>query len=57
MADYPALWYALWLIIAVFGVTTWYLRNFTTKVEMTKLSAYIGVIAMITMLIWTWKDF
>ena len=57
MADYPALWYALWLIIALFGVTTWYLRNFTTKVEMTKLSAYIGVIAMITMLIWTWKDF
>lgn len=57
MADYPALWYALWLIIAVFGVTTWYLRNFTTKVEMTKLSAYIGVIAMITMLIWTFKDF
>ena len=57
MADYPALWYALWLIIAVFGVTTWYLRNFTTKVEMTKLSAYIGVVAMITMLIWTFRDF
>jgi hypothetical protein len=57
VADYPALWYALWLIIAVFGVTTWYLRNFTTKVEMTKLSAYIGVTAMITMLIWTFRDF
>ena len=57
MAEYLALWYALWLVIAVFGVTTWYLRNFTTKVEITKLSAYIGVIAMVTMLIWTLKDF
>ena len=57
MAEYPALWYALWLIIAVCGVTTWYLRNFTTKVEITKLSAYIGVIAMSTMLIWTLIDF
>ena len=57
MAEYPALWYALWFIIAVFGVTTWYLRNFTSKVEMTKLSAYIGVLAMITMLIWTLKNF
>ena len=57
MAEYPALWYALWLIIAVCGVTTWYLRNFTTKVEVTKLSAYIGVTAMSTMLIWTLIDF
>ena len=57
MAEYPALWYALWLIIAVCGVTTWYLRNFTTKVEITKLSAYIGVTAMSTMLIWTLIDF
>ena len=57
MGEYPALWYALWFIIAVFGVITWYLRNFTTKVEMTKFSAYIGVIAMSTMLVWTLIDF
>lgn len=57
MAEYPGLWYALWFIIAMFGVITWYLRNFTTKVEMTKFSAYIGVIAMSTMLVWTLIDF
>ncbi len=57
MADYPTLWYALWVVISVCGVSTWYLKNFTKKVELTKLSAYTGVIAMTTMLFWTLIDF
>jgi len=57
VAEYPTLWYCLWVVISVCGVTTWYLRNFTTRVELTKFSAFIGVIAMLTMLFWTLIDF
>ena len=57
MAEYPTLWYCLWVVISVCGVTTWYLRNFTTRVELTKFSAFIGVIAMLSMLFWTLIDF
>lgn len=57
MADYPTLWYALWVIISVCGVMTWYLRNFTQRVELTKFVAFTGVIAMTTMLLWTIIDF
>ncbi|MDP7372694.1 MAG: hypothetical protein QF588_02280 [Candidatus Poseidoniaceae archaeon] len=57
MAEYPVLWYALWVVISVCGVLTWYLRNFTQRVELTKLSAFTGVIAMMTMLLWTLIDF
>lgn len=57
MADFPSLWYALWVVISVCGVLTWYLRNFTQRVELTKLVAYTGVIAMLAMLLWTWTDF
>ena len=57
MADYPPLWYALWFVISVCGVLTWYLRNFTQRVELTKFTAFAGVIAMTTMLLWTLIDF
>lgn len=57
MADYPTLWYALWVIISFCGVITWYLRNFTQRVELTKFVAFTGVIAMTTMLLWTLIDF
>ena len=57
MAEYPTLWYALWVVISVCGVATWYLRNFTHRVELTKFTAFTGVIAMSTMLLWTLIDF
>ena len=57
MADYPTLWYALWVVISACGVITWYLRNFTQRVELTKFTAFTGVIAMTTMLLWTLIDF
>ena len=51
------LWYILWVSVAIFGVLTWYLRNFTQRVQATKLSAMLGVISMITLVTWTWTDF
>ena len=52
-----ALWYILWVFVAIFGVLTWYLRNFTQRVQATKLSAMLGVISMLTLVTWTWTDF
>ncbi|MEC7255291.1 MAG: hypothetical protein VX043_04615 [Candidatus Thermoplasmatota archaeon] len=57
MAEYPTLWYGLWFVISVCGVLTWYLRNFTERVEQTRLTAFVGVIAMTTLLLWTLIDF
>ncbi len=51
------LWYILWVFVAIFGVLTWYLRNFTQRVQATKLSAMLGVISMLTLVTWTWTDF
>lgn len=57
MASYPATWYGLWFMVMFFGVTTWYLRNFSERVEATRLSALLGVVSMITLLSWTLIDF
>jgi hypothetical protein len=57
MTTYPASWYALWVLVMVFGVTTWYLRNFSKRVEATRLSALLGVASMLTLLLWTLIDF
>ena len=51
------LWYILWALVAFFGVLTWYLRNFTQRVQATKMSAVLGVVSMITLVTWTWTDF
>jgi len=57
MASYPATWYALWFMVMFFGVTTWYLRNFSERVEATRLSALLEVVSMITLLLWTLIEF
>jgi hypothetical protein len=57
MASYPPLWYGLMFIVSICGVSTWYLRNFTTKDELTKLVAFSGIIAMISLLGWTLAEF
>lgn len=57
MATYPATWYGLWVCVMVFGVTTWFLRNFTERVEATRLSALLGVMSMLTLLVWTFLEF
>jgi len=55
--SYPPLWYALWVIIAFCGVGTWYLRNFTKKVQLIKIVALTGVVAMVSMVMWTFIEF
>mgnify|MGYP005724928377 FL=1 len=57
MATYPPAWYALWLAVAVFGVLTWYLRNFTQRIQATRTVALMGIASMVTLLIWTWTQF
>ena len=57
MAAYPPLWYGLWLVVAIAGVTTWWLRHFTQRVQATKTMAFLGTAAMLTLVIWTWTDF
>ena len=42
MATYPPAWYGLWFIVAFFGVATWYLRNFTERIQATKVCALLG---------------
>ena len=57
MAADPSAWYALWVMVMVFGVLTWFLRNFTERVEATRLSALLGVMSMLTLLSWTLLEF
>ncbi len=57
MVSYPPLWYGLLFVVSICGVATWYLRNFTTKVELTKLIAFSGIISMISLLSWTLSEF
>ncbi|MBL6734066.1 MAG: hypothetical protein ISP84_05945 [Candidatus Poseidonia sp.] len=57
MATYPPAWYGLWFVVAAAGVLTWYLRNFTQRVQATRTMAMIGTAAMLTLVIWTWTDF
>ena len=57
MATYPGAWYALWVMVMVFGVLTWFLRNVTERVEATRLSALLGVMSMLTLLSWTLLEF
>ena len=55
--QYPALWYGLWLIISFCGVFTWYLRNFTQRIQLTKFIALVGVVSMVSMVLWTFIEF
>tara|TARA_B100000242_G_scaffold102395_1_gene70597 strand:- start:903 stop:1034 length:132 start_codon:yes stop_codon:yes gene_type:complete len=43
--------------VAVFGVLTWYLRNFTQRIQATRTVALLGIASMVTLLIWTWIQF
>ena len=56
-AAYPAAWYLLWAVIAACGVGTWFLRNFTQRLEETRLVAFTGVAAMVVMVVWTFTEF
>ncbi len=49
----PIFWYVLLFLVSICGVISWYLRNYTERVETLKFVAITGVISMITLLIWT----
>jgi len=42
----------LLLVCAIAGVTTWYLSNFTDREGLARLSAFIGISSMLTLLAW-----
>ncbi len=50
MSELPAIWFGLLSLVAIFGVLTWILDNFTNKVELKKISAISGIISMLALL-------
>jgi|AP59_1055472.scaffolds.fasta_scaffold14365_3 hypothetical protein len=42
----------LLLVCAIAGLSTWYLSNFTDRVDLTKLAAFVGVCSMVTLVFW-----
>ncbi|MDA0715954.1 MAG: hypothetical protein O2866_03610 [archaeon] len=54
---FPPLWYGLLLLVSLFGVLTWYLRNFTQRLQLTKLSALSGITSMLLLVWWTFTSF
>jgi len=53
--DFPGGWYLLWAVVAICGTGTWYLRNFTQRIQLTRLVAIIGTVAMLSLVYWTWE--
>lgn len=50
MSELPVMWYALLSLVAIFGVITWLLDNFTQRDEIKRITGIIGVISMIALL-------
>lgn len=48
--QFPAVFYLLWFLVMFFGVCTWYLKNFTERVELLRISALSGTISMVGIL-------
>ena len=48
--QFPAVFYLLWFLVMFFGVSTWYLKNFTKRVELLRISALSGTISMVGIL-------
>jgi hypothetical protein len=50
MSELPTMWYGLLSLVAIFGVATWILDNFTQKDDLKKITAICGVISMLSLL-------
>ena len=50
----PDLWYALFVLVGALGILTWFLKNYTEKIELMRFCAILGCISMLTLVIWTW---
>ena len=57
MVQENPIWYFLWVAVAFFGMLTWYLDKFSKRQELVRISALIGVVSMLSLVIWTWTDF
>ncbi|MBN17406.1 MAG: hypothetical protein CMB37_04535 [Euryarchaeota archaeon] len=49
----PSGWWLLMSLCSFFGVLTWYLRNFTNRDDMLRISAFTGIACMLSLLFWT----
>ena len=47
---FPAFWYLLLFMVSICGVISWYLRNYTERVDLLRFFAILGVISMLTLL-------
>ncbi len=50
---FPVFWYVLLFMVSICGVISWYLRNYTERVDLLRFFAIGGVISMLTLLGWT----
>lgn len=51
--EFPTFWYFLLFMVSFSGVMSWYLRNYTERVELLRLFAITGIVSMISLLGWT----
>ena len=51
--NFPTFWYILLFMVSICGVISWYLRNYTERVDLLRFFAILGVISMLTLLGWT----
>ena len=50
MSELPVMWFGLLTLVAIFGVATWFLDNFTQRNELKKITAICGTISMLSLL-------
>tara|TARA_B100000767_G_C19647117_1_gene485065 strand:+ start:37 stop:216 length:180 start_codon:yes stop_codon:yes gene_type:complete len=50
MSELPVMWFGLLSLVAIFGVATWFLENFSEKHELKKITGICGVISMLSLL-------
>tara|TARA_B110000444_G_scaffold190471_1_gene180067 strand:- start:6184 stop:6363 length:180 start_codon:yes stop_codon:yes gene_type:complete len=50
MSELPVMWFGLLSLVAIFGVATWFLENFSEKNELKKITGICGVISMLSLL-------
>jgi len=51
--QFPTFWYVLMFIVSICGVISWYLRNYTERVQLLRFFAILGAVSMLSLLGWT----
>lgn len=55
MAMMPTVWYLLLAVVSICGVSAWYIRHFTERVQLLRFVAGVGCASMASLLFWTWQ--